>query len=75
MPGIDGGEGDLFAFLSDGFKSLKNWLEWSVTDSGIGQLSWLGDDHLILRGGGGWQIWSGQIIYFHNRSGGNLFLG
>ena len=25
------------------------------------------DDHLILWGGGGdWQIWSGQIIYFHH---------
>ena len=30
----------------------------------------LGGDHLILRGGGGnWQIWSGQSIYFRQDLG------
>ena len=34
----------------------------------------LGDDHLILRGGGGgWHFWSGQIIYFHHVLGRKIY--
>ena len=32
----------------------------------------LGDDHLILRGGG-WHFWSGQIIYFHHGLGRKIY--
>ena len=34
----------------------------------------LGDDHLILRGGGGgWHFWSGKIIYFHHVLGRKIY--
>ena len=33
----------------------------------------LGDDHLILKGGGGLQNWSGQIIYFHHGLGRKIY--
>ena len=34
----------------------------------------LGDDHLIRGGGGGgWQMWSGQVIYFQHELGRKLY--
>ena len=35
--------------------------------------NYLGDDHLILRGWGGWQILSGQNIYFQFFAGQKLY--
>ena len=35
--------------------------------------NYLGDDHLILRGGGGWQILLGHNVYFQFFAGQNLY--
>ena len=43
------------------------------TDPQYSMAARVGDDHLILKGGGGWHFWSGQIIYFHHGFGRKIY--